>query len=94
MLTCGVRLVYFFIWSVRVKGWTFGFGAILDAVSGGIGAAKAGVKGLFGGKTEEKAVMSQTTKEANTRVGEQGIGEKPAGDEEVGVKGRENKEEK
>lgn len=54
MLTMLNRLIYFFIWSVRVKGWTFGFGAILDTVGGAVGAVKGGMKGLFAGKKEEE----------------------------------------
>jgi hypothetical protein len=25
-------LVYFFIWSVRIKGWSFGFGKLFNAI--------------------------------------------------------------
>jgi hypothetical protein len=52
--------VYFFIWSVRVKGWTFGFGAVLDAIGGGVGTVKGGVKKLFSReKDEEKAAVAE-----------------------------------
>ena len=33
-------LVYFFIWSVRIKGWSFGFGAVEEMVRRGVGSAK------------------------------------------------------
>jgi len=36
-------LVYFFIWSVRIKGWSFGFGKLF----GGLGKGAAAVKDLF-----------------------------------------------
>ncbi|VBB84819.1 Putative ABC transporter [Podospora comata] len=36
-------LVYFFVWTVRVKGMTFGFGPLFDVLGKGVGA----VKGLF-----------------------------------------------
>jgi ABC-type multidrug transport system permease subunit len=36
-------LVYFFIWTVRVKGWSFGFGTIFGLVGKAIGK----VKGMF-----------------------------------------------
>lgn len=36
-------LVYFFIYTVRVKGMSFGFGALFRAVGKGVSA----VKGLF-----------------------------------------------
>ena len=44
-------LVYFFIWTVRVKGWSFGFGTIFGGLGKGVGA----VKGLFGKKKGEKS---------------------------------------
>lgn len=37
------RLIYFFIWSVRVKGMTFGLGPLFNALGKGASA----VKGLF-----------------------------------------------
>lgn len=40
-------LVYFFIWSVRIKGWSFGFGAVGRAV----GKAMRGMKGKGKKKT-------------------------------------------
>lgn len=71
MLTLLDRLVYFFIWSVRVKGWTFGFGTILNAVGGGVGAVKGSVKGLFAGKkAEEKVVAAAEEPGSAARVGE------------------------
>ncbi|KAF1920055.1 ABC transporter-like protein [Ampelomyces quisqualis] len=42
-------LVYFFIWSVRIKGWSFGFGKVF----GGLGKTVGKVKGMAGGKKEE-----------------------------------------
>lgn len=44
-------LVYFFIYTVRIKGWKFGFGFIF----GGMGKAVGRVKGMFskGKKSEE-----------------------------------------
>lgn len=41
-------LVYFFIYTVRIKGWSFGFGALFGALGKAVGA----VKGLF--KKKEK----------------------------------------
>jgi ATP-binding cassette subfamily G (WHITE) protein 2 (SNQ2) len=42
-------LVYFFIWSVRIKGWTFGCGPLFDFLGGVVGK----VKGLFAGKEKK-----------------------------------------
>ena len=36
-------LVYFFIYTVRIKGWSFGFGSLFGA----LGKAARMVKGLF-----------------------------------------------
>ncbi|KAK0655003.1 ABC-2 type transporter-domain-containing protein [Cercophora newfieldiana] len=47
-------LIYFFIWSVRVKGWSFGFGSVMSAVQRGIGAVKGAMKRGFGKKEEGK----------------------------------------
>ncbi|KAF1989863.1 ABC drug exporter AtrF [Aulographum hederae CBS 113979] len=44
-------LVYFFVWSVRIKGWSFGFGTLLAAAGKGTGMAK----GIFKGKEKKKA---------------------------------------
>ncbi|PLB49440.1 pleiotropic drug resistance protein, ABC superfamily [Aspergillus steynii IBT 23096] len=44
-------LVYFFIYTVRVRGWSFGLGYLF----GGLGAIINGVKGLFTSKKSEKA---------------------------------------
>ncbi|KAF2753895.1 ABC drug exporter AtrF [Pseudovirgaria hyperparasitica] len=48
-------LVYFFVWSVRVKGWGFGFGYLF----GGAGKAIGAVKGLLGGKKKEGEAETQ-----------------------------------
>ncbi|OQO06579.1 hypothetical protein B0A48_08362 [Cryoendolithus antarcticus] len=48
-------LVYFFIWSVRVKGWSFGFGALFGALGKVVAMAKAPLKGKGRGDGEEKA---------------------------------------
>jgi hypothetical protein len=37
------RLVYFFVYTARVKGMTFGFGPLFRVIGKGVGA----VKGLF-----------------------------------------------
>ncbi|KAJ5719667.1 ABC multidrug transporter atrF [Penicillium malachiteum] len=44
-------LVYFFIYTVRVRGWSFGFGYVFGLA----GALIQGVKGLFKGKNGEKS---------------------------------------
>jgi ATP-binding cassette subfamily G (WHITE) protein 2 (SNQ2) len=46
-------LVYFFVWSIRIKGWSFGFGALF----GGLGKGVGKLKGMLSGKKkkEEKA---------------------------------------
>ena len=43
-------LVYFFIYTTRVKGWTFGFGPLF----GGLGKMVGMVKGLFQRKNKEE----------------------------------------
>ena len=43
-------LVYFFIYTVRIKGWTFGFGPLFSGLGAGIGK----VKGLFSKKNKEE----------------------------------------
>lgn len=43
-------LVYFFIWSVRIKGWRFGFGYVF----GGLGKGVKMVKRVVGGKAKGK----------------------------------------
>lgn len=42
-------LVYFFIWSVRIKGWTFGMGPLFAA----IGSVLSKLKGLVSGNKED-----------------------------------------
>ncbi|KAF2087829.1 ABC drug exporter AtrF [Saccharata proteae CBS 121410] len=44
-------LVYFLVWSVRIKGWSFGFGLLF----GGLGKGVKKVKGMFSGKKGEKS---------------------------------------
>ncbi|RAR05996.1 ABC drug exporter AtrF [Stemphylium lycopersici] len=44
-------LVYFFVWSIRIKGWSFGFGTVF----GGLGKAVGAVKGALKGKKKEGA---------------------------------------
>jgi ABC-type multidrug transport system permease subunit len=39
-------LVYFFVWSIRIKGWSFGFGTLF----GGLGKGASKIKGLLKGK--------------------------------------------
>lgn len=73
----GSRLIYFFIWSVRVKGWTFGFGVILDAVSGAISAVKGGVKKLVSRKKQEEKVAVEGPAPAG------GVTEKKAGEKKA-----------
>lgn len=43
-------LVYFFIYTVRIRGWSFGFGYIFSLAGKGIDA----VKGLFKGKGKKQ----------------------------------------
>jgi ATP-binding cassette subfamily G (WHITE) protein 2 (SNQ2) len=43
-------LVYFFIWSVRIKGWSFGLGAVF----GGMGKGVSKVKRMVGGMREDE----------------------------------------
>jgi ATP-binding cassette subfamily G (WHITE) protein 2 (SNQ2) len=42
-------LVYFFIWSVRIKGWSFGFGKLFGVLGQGISK----IKGMRGYKRKE-----------------------------------------
>ncbi|KAF1943441.1 hypothetical protein EJ02DRAFT_400483 [Clathrospora elynae] len=44
-------LVYFFIWSVRIKGWSFGFGKVFGAAGRAVKKVKGGSKN---GKGEER----------------------------------------
>ncbi|KAM7183929.1 putative ABC transporter [Naviculisporaceae sp. PSN 640] len=39
-------LVYFFIYTVRVKGWTFGFGPVFNGLGKGVDKVKASIAGL------------------------------------------------
>ena len=47
------RLIYFFIYTVRVKGWSFGLGLLSRTIGKGVDAVTGAVKGLFGKKKEE-----------------------------------------
>ncbi|KAK3335080.1 ABC-2 type transporter-domain-containing protein [Neurospora tetraspora] len=47
-------LVYFFIYTVRVKGWSFGFGFVGSVVGAVVGTVKESVEGVFGGKKEKE----------------------------------------
>lgn len=47
-------LVYFFIYTVRVKGWSFGFGFVGRVAGAVVGAVKESLGGLFGKKKEEE----------------------------------------
>ncbi|EAA35951.1 hypothetical protein GE21DRAFT_25 [Neurospora crassa] len=47
-------LVYFFIYTVRVKGWSFGFGFVTSVVGAVISTVKESVEGLFGKKEEKE----------------------------------------
>jgi hypothetical protein len=44
--------VYFFVYTVRVKGWSFGLGPLFGAIGKGVSA----IKGLFkkGSKSDEQ----------------------------------------
>lgn len=44
-------LVYFFIWTVRVKGWSFGFGWLFRTLGKGVDA----LKGAFTGRRKGEA---------------------------------------
>ncbi|KAL8894542.1 MAG: hypothetical protein Q9192_004232 [Flavoplaca navasiana] len=47
-------LVYFFIWTVRVKGWSFGFGYVFGGLGRGVEVVKSGVKKMIGGRKGNK----------------------------------------
>ena len=47
-------LVYFFIYTVRVKGWSFGLGHVFGGLGKLVGAVKAGVGKVVGGNKKEK----------------------------------------
>ena len=47
-------LVYFFIWTVRVKSWSFGFGYVFGALGWGVKVVKSGVKKMIGGRKGNK----------------------------------------
>ncbi len=46
-------LVYFFIWTVRIKGWTFGFGPLFGVLGGLVGSGKRVFKGSGKKEAEE-----------------------------------------
>ena len=48
-------LVYFFIYTVRVRGWSFGLNHVFGRLGRAVGAVKKAVRGLGGGGGEEKA---------------------------------------
>ena len=49
-------LVYFFIYTTRIRGWSFGLGFVIASISSVIGAIKGGIMSLFkGGKKSEKS---------------------------------------
>ncbi|KAF1845626.1 uncharacterized protein K460DRAFT_282711 [Cucurbitaria berberidis CBS 394.84] len=53
-------LVYFFIWSVRIKGWSFGFGKLFGALGGAVDK----VKGVVGGKKKKQQQQTHGKGEA------------------------------
>lgn len=46
-------LVYFFIYTVRIRGWSFGFGYLFGGLSKLVDVLKKPFKGVFGKKKEE-----------------------------------------
>ena len=48
-------LVYFFVYTVRVRGWSFGFGYLFGGLGKMIGGLKMGVGKLFARKKEKEA---------------------------------------
>lgn len=48
MLTCGS--VYFFIWSVRIKGWSFGMGYLFGGLGKLVSAIKKPIASMFSKK--------------------------------------------
>lgn len=46
-------LVYFFIYTVRVRGWSFGMSTLFGRLGKGVDAVKRGVKGIIGRKEEK-----------------------------------------
>ena len=48
-------LVYFFVYTVRVRGWGFGFGYLFGGLGKMVGGVKAGVGKMFGGKNGKEA---------------------------------------
>jgi ABC-type multidrug transport system permease subunit len=51
-------LVYFFVYTVRVKGWGFGLGYVFGGLGKLVGAAKAGFGKIFGGNKKEGEVKT------------------------------------
>ncbi|KAK0725877.1 ABC-2 type transporter-domain-containing protein [Lasiosphaeris hirsuta] len=50
-------LVYFFVYTVRVRGWTFGFGFLFRVIGGIIEEIKGLVSGIFKKKSAEKTAV-------------------------------------
>lgn len=48
-------LVYFFVYTVRVRGWGFGFGYLFGGLGKIVGGVKAGVGKIFAGKKGKEA---------------------------------------
>ncbi|CAD6567917.1 MAG: hypothetical protein ASARMPREDX12_000840 [Alectoria sarmentosa] len=48
-------LVYFFVYTVRVRGWGFGFGYLFGGLGNVVGGLKAGIGKMSGGKKGEEA---------------------------------------
>ena len=48
-------LVYFFIWSVRIKGWSFGMSQLFGGLGKLVNAIKKPIAHKLGGKKDEKA---------------------------------------
>jgi hypothetical protein len=47
-------LVYFFIYTVRIKGWSFGFGALFGFLGSLVEKIKAPFKGMFNKKEQQE----------------------------------------
>jgi ATP-binding cassette subfamily G (WHITE) protein 2 (SNQ2) len=49
-----ISQVYFFIYTVRVKGWSFGFGALFRALGSLVNMIKAPFKGKSKNKDQQE----------------------------------------